>query len=527
MEARRYQRPSLGNIVLVIALLAAWLVVPAPVSAQGNLLTNGDFEQSHGDGVNLTAPPGWRVTSNVSSGLVGRQLKSGTEVVANAGIYSGSGSFDAYKGWAAFNITLYQTVSGIQSGASLRLEAFGRIWSCDSDPDESTDDCITGDGNVVAQDYTGATFRVGIDPTGSDDPASPNIVWSGTTAPYAAFQQMVVDARAESDRVTVYLNASMQQPARHQHVFWDAASLSLADGSASAGTSGQPAAPVFAAEVVPQGERDDGSIIHTVRSGDTIAAIAVAYNITIPELLGLNGMTMDDARFINPGQELIVKEGSGEAPPAEPADEGDAPSDEAEETGDSAAPAGDTQPIENYDPAPVGAEDLPALMMNGAVAEGQICVLLFEDTNPNRLQESGEGLLADGHVSLIESGGEVGAYTTDGQSEPHCFSGLPAGDYIMILTPPTGYGLTTASSYNVMLRAGQQVTAQFGAAAGFVPPQPPVSQGVGLFSEESGSETDIATGPLDMVFSNAGLILLGAAGVILIGGIGLSLLLRR
>ncbi len=524
MEARRYQRLSLGNIVLVVALLAVWLVAPSPASAQGNLLTNGDFEQPHGDGVNLTAPPGWRVTSNVSSGLVGRQLRVGTEVVSNAGIYAGSGSFDAYKGWAAYNLTLYQTVTGVQAGATLRLEAFGRMWSCDSDAQKATDDCITGDGNVVAQDNTGASFRVGIDPTGSDDPNSPNVVWSATTAPYAAFQQMVVDAAAQGDRVTVLLNASVQQPARHQHVFWDSASLTVADGSASTGTVGQAAASAVAAVVMPQGERGDGSIVHTVRTGDTIAGIAVAYNITIPELLQLNGMTMDDARYIYPGQELVVQQGSGEPPADEP---GEAVSEGVEDSGEEpAAPEGDVPPIESYDPAPVATEAMPMLVMNDASAEGRLCVLLFEDVNPNRLQESGEGLLAGGRFSLIEDGGEVGTYTTDGQSEPHCITGLPAGEYIAIMTPPSDYGMTTASTYNVVLRAGQQVTARFGAAAGFVAPQPSAPQGVGLFSDEPGSETDIA-GPLDPILDNAGLIVLGAAGVVLLGGIGVSLLLRR
>lgn len=530
MENRRLNTLSLGNVVLAVALIAVWLFVPGQATAQGNLLVNGDFEQAHGDGVNLTAPPGWSVNSNVSSGLVGRQLQAGTEVAANAGIYSGSGSFDAYKGWAAYSVTLYQTVTGITSGSTLRLTAFGRIWSCDSDPEEPTDPCITGDGNVLNQTNTGASFRVGIDPTGSGDPNSPNIVWSGTTAPYEAFQQMIVDAAAQSDKVTVVLTASMQVPARHQHVFWDGASLSLVDGSTS--TSAQAAAPAIAAEVVPQGARDDGAIIHTVRSGDTVAAIAVAYNLTIPELLEMNGMTMDDARYIYPGQELMIEAGSGEPVSEESAEEGESGGSEGTADGqegaeDAPAREGATKPIESYDAAPVGSEDLPVSFMNEVVTTGRVCTLLFEDTNPNRLQESGEGLLAGGTIALIGDSGEVGSHVTDGMSEPYCFEGLTSGAYIAIVTPPTGYGVTTASAYNVVLGAGQQVDAVFGAASGFVPPQPPASQGVGLFSDETGTETDIATGPLDQVLENLGIVMLGVAGVVLLGGVGLTLLLRR
>ena len=68
---------------------------------------------------------------------------------------------------------------------------------------------------------TGGSFRVGIDPTGANDPNSANIVWSNATNPYNGFQQMTVDATASAGSVTVVVNASMQIPVRHQHVFWD------------------------------------------------------------------------------------------------------------------------------------------------------------------------------------------------------------------------------------------------------------------------------------------------------------------
>jgi LysM repeat protein len=522
MEARRFHIVWL-NVLLVAVLAAAWLAVPRPIAAQGNLLNNGDFEQAHGDGVSLSAPPGWRVTSNAGSGLVGRQLKVGSEVVASAGIYSGSGSFDAYKGWAAYSISLYQTVSGIQSGSTLRLTAFGRMWSCDSDAEEASDACITGTGGVVAQTFTGASFRVGIDPTGSDDPSAAGIVWSGTTAPYEAFQQMVVDATAQGDRVTVVLSASMQQPARHQHVFWDAASLALTSGSAGTGQTAAAAPSGVAAVVVPQGPQADGSIVHTVRSGDTLAGIAYSYNVTIPELLDLNGLTNEDARLIYPGQELVVKAGTGSAPSeAETAEGGTA------EASDQTAPEeGDVQPIESYADAPVDGEDLPVVFMGEAVTTGRVCALLFEDVNPNRLREGGEGLLAGGQISLLQGGGEVESHVTDGMSEPYCFEDLTPGSYLIALNPPSGYGATTASAYIVTLSAGKQVTAEFGAAAGFVPPQPAAGQGGTLFSDEAGAETDTVAGPLDPILDNLGYIVLGLAGIVLVGGLGVTALLRR
>ncbi len=529
------QHVSVGNILLIALILSPWLQVPAHVQAQTNLLTNPGFEQAHGDGVTLSAPPGWSIWSNTSSGLVGRQLAVGQEVVASGGIYQGNGSFDAYKGWSAYSVSIYQTVGGITPGSTLRLTAFGRMWSCDSDVNLSSDPCITGDGQVVAQSFTNASFRVGIDPTGSNDPNAGSIVWSNATAPYDGFQQMIVDAAATAGSVTVVLNASMQLPARHQHVFWDAASLTLVDGSVS-GDGGQTSAaaaapPAIAAEVVPQGERNDGSIIHTVRSGDTMAAIAVAYEVTIPELLELNSMTWEDARYIYPGQELVVKRGTGEAAESSEEttpEEGDSGEAEAGSPGNT-EPAYDSgrAPIESYENAPVVNAAVPARQMVEIVATGQICTRVFDDVNPNRLQESGELLLAGGQVDVTMGGAVISSYTTDGQSEPYCFENLAAGEYMVLMTPPQGYGATTPATYMVEVGAGQIVDATFGAAANFVPPQPPPAQGgAGLFSDETGAETDTRS-TLDILYDNSGILVLGLAGLVLIGGAGLLLLLRR
>ncbi len=528
MSDRRFSgiRVFTAAILLVVTLLAGSLPgVVRPVGAQ-ELLTNGDFEQAHGDGVSLTAPPGWGVWSNQTSGLVGRQLRVGQEVVSSAGIYQGSGSFDAYKGWATYTISLYQTVSGIQPGSRVRLSAFGRIWSCDSDPNAATDPCITGDGNVVPQTDSGAVFRVGIDPAGNNDPNAAGIVWSGTTAPYTGFQQMVVEAAAAADRVTVVLNASMQVPKRHQHVFWDAASLTLVTGSASTGTgtAGGAAVSAVAPEVVPQGQREDGSIVHVVRSGDTLAAIAVAYNVPIPDLLELNGMTMEQARFIQPGQELIIKRGTAQPAPASETGAGES---ETEGEPAEAASVGDQKPIEEYESAPVATADLPVMQMAEPVTTGQVCSLLFDDVNANRLREGGENLLADGQIVLTQGGATVSAYTTDGASEPYCFSGLTPGAYLLLLTPPNGYGATTPDTYTVQVQPGRTVQVAFGAAAGFVPSaaQPVLVSNV--LGEATNQVKDSRASWLDLLRDYSGVIMLGLAGIVLVGGGGLLALLRR
>ncbi|MBN1966954.1 MAG: LysM peptidoglycan-binding domain-containing protein [Anaerolineae bacterium] len=537
------------HLLMLVLLLVTALPGPVAVYAQGNLLNNPNFEQAHGDGVNLTAPPGWNVWANTSSGLVGRQLQVGQEVVSNVGIHQGGGSFDAYKGWSTYNVSLFQTVSGLQAGSTVRLAAFGRMWSCDSDAEAAIDPCITSDGSVVSESNTGASFRVGIDPNGGNDPNAGGIVWSNSTSPYTSFQQMTVEAAASGGSVTVVLNASMQQPARHQHVFWDTASLTVVTGGTTGGgESGAPAptaVPALAASVQPQAPREDGSIVHIVQSGDTLAAIAVAYDMTLPEILDLNGMTMDDARILRPGQELLILPASGgassgsggaeeapaEQPTADSGGEGEAAPGEdeapAQAGGAEAVAAAPTQrPIEEYEAAPVADAAVPPLELAASAAQGQVCALLFDDGNTNRLQDGSEGMLSGGEIMLSQAGAVVGTHTTDG-SEPFCFTALVPGSYLISLVAPAGYGVTTPDSYTLAVGAGGAVEAVFGAAQGYTPPPQPAAQAGGLFSDETGSETDTASSGLDMLLQYSGVIVLVLAGVVLVGGVLLVVILRR
>ncbi len=70
--------------------------------------------------------------------------------------------------------------------------------------------------------------------------------------------------------------------------------------SAAATTSGSVIVPVMAA--TPQA---DGSIIHTVQSGQALWNIAAIYNISIADLVALNGLT--ESSFIHPGDKMLVR----------------------------------------------------------------------------------------------------------------------------------------------------------------------------------------------------------------------------
>lgn len=62
---------------------------------------------------------------------------------------------------------------------------------------------------------------------------------------------------------------------------------------------------------IPEG---DGSIVHIVKSGQTLVGIATVYGIPLPDLLTLNGLTMES--IIQPGDRILVRQADSTAVPA-------------------------------------------------------------------------------------------------------------------------------------------------------------------------------------------------------------------
>jgi LysM repeat protein len=365
---------------------------------------------------------------------------------------------------------------------------------------------------------------------------------------------MNVSATATGDAVTLFLYATQQWPSDINNAYWDDASLSIGGaGGAAAGAPGSApvatvAPPSSVGFVTPQDARDDGSIVHTVQSGDTVDSIAVAYGVTRANIIELNNLV--DARIIQIGQQLIVKgagasaeatpevESESEGEPAAEDEAGEAPADEApaeaaaetpvETEGE--APAAAREPtiaIEDAPPAPVisvaSGRVLPP--MDPAEQDASICVILFDDVNQNRIQEQGEPPLADGVLQLSANGAPQSDGQTDGGDDPFCFTQLVPGDYVVAAGAPSGYGLTTPDQLRVRATAGAVVTVAFGAAQGVAPAAPPPPDEGGLVSEVVAQETD--TRAADPLMDNAGLLVFGLAGVVLVAGTGLSLILRR
>jgi hypothetical protein len=219
----------------------------------------------------------------------------------------------------------------------------------------------------------------------------------------------------------------------------------------------------------------DGSIIYEVKPDDSLWRIAAIANMSIEELMALNGIQADDV--IAPGMRLLLGTG-GPAPPA-------------------TLPP-DAFPTET----PISATPTPEFGV------GEICVLLFVDENGDARLDPGEMSLTGGQISVMEADGEVaGEHTTgadelydeDGDIQGYCFTGLENGDYSVSAAVPPEYNPTTGMNIPVRLSSGDQTFVQFGA-------QPSAAAGGGVVAQERDRS-----------------YLLGALGVLLLlsaGGVG-------
>lgn len=579
------------RIVKVGLVLMIWLVVSSlTATAQAtNLLKDPSFESNTTvnvvadgrgqplDGTVYNVPGdwgGWIATSPRTETWMNR-IPDG---YPHTGLFKidGARSWSVSRGFATFTAAMYQRVS-VAAGTNVRGSVRGFM--------ERGKDT---NGNTVA----GAQFRIGIDPNGGSDPLSGAIIWSGWSTSPNGWIQATVEATAAGDAVTLFLYAAQSQPANPNAMYWDNAVLEVGGAGASvtpSGTAGAPVVPTpaFAPFVAPQGTQPDGSVVHIVGSGDTIDAIAVAYQTTRAAILELN----PDLRpaFIFPGQEIIVRPPSTATPSTtggsgtnasstlnstqgavsvstgQPTRTGTNTSSTAEATSgtpNATATVEITATTEEITPTPTDEEtatvegsvepsatpteapptetpaptftptDLPPAPVT-QVAEvappevTSLCVWVFEDANQNRIQEEGERLLPDSKVELLQGEALFREYSTDGVSEPFCFTDVQPGDYVARAAAPDGFGLTTSTSLNLRVQDGVRTNVRFGAAQGVENVQPPA---VNTQPETPSDVTPIqdtqSATQTDSLLQIAGLVLFGLAGLVILGGIGVALYVR-
>jgi len=443
-------------------------------------------------------------------------------------------------GFFSCTAAVYQQVNNITVGANLQATAFSQVKACNLAKNSSGQIIADNCGSAIE---SGSQTRIGIDPNGGTDPNDTDIVWSAYIAPHeqGGWQQQSVSATATGGTVTVFLYSTQAAFADINKTYWDQVTL-LTGGSGGANPAAAtavPTAPPVVAFVVPQGAQADGSIVHTVQTGDTIDSIAYAYGVSRSQILELNGL--NDGRIIQIGQRLIIK--TPEAPAAPPTEE-NPPTVEAaavEPTAQQAEPtvenppaeapteppaAEPTQPLVPTNtplPAPVAVGDAGGI--DPAATTAKVCVTLFDDADQNRIQEQGETLLAGGNISILQGTNPTGTYQTDGTSEPFCFENLAAGDYTASASAPQGYGLTTPDQLRLRLNPGATINITFGAAQGVQPVVPPPADAGGVVEEVQQAEQSQSLG--DQLMNISGLLIFGLAALVLVGGIGAAVLLRR
>ncbi|MEZ4668719.1 MAG: LysM peptidoglycan-binding domain-containing protein [Anaerolineae bacterium] len=553
--------------IRALALLVLIVFVSSMVvQAQDSPLVNGGLEEGsfgqytgrRGGEFPIYLPGGWNYWFAAPSG---DRINNGsrTSIQPHPGPgpspYEGQRALNISCGYFTCTTAIYQQVGNIQAGSNIGASAWSQVKACN----------LGGGTSCGSSPASGAQTRIGLDPTGGADPNNPAVVWSAWVTPHDQWLQQSVSVTATGSTVTVFLYSTQGNIADLNKTYWDAVVMSGAIVAAGAAqTPGAPTAtlaptaPPYVAFVVPQGEQPDGSIVHTIQQGDTLDSIAYAYGITRTELMQLNNL--QSANFIFPGQKLIVKpptqaaaaseatdEAGGENTPPQSTEEATVASEQvasvptnvpATEVQPTAPPPTAEQPVEQPTEAQPTTPPEPttppptapvvvanAAELNPAATTAQVCVLLFEDANQNRLQEAGEGLLGGGDIALLKGAEQAGTYTTDGAGEPHCFEGLAAGDYVAAASAPSGYGLTTPDQLRVQLNPGATINLTFGAAQGVQAVQPPTADAGAVVVPTPVEE--VAQPLTDQLLSISGLVVFGLAALVLVGGLGLAIVLRR
>ena len=610
--------PRTSKLLLMLLLVFVMIPFSITLTAQSqNLLVNPSFEQG-GDFPPYTASMG-DPNFNFAQGWAGWLTQTPRnfdwqnvkiDAYPHSGQYKVSGNYSQDMGRAGgtFTAAAYQIVSNIPNGT--KLQATAKVLM------------ENGAG-------TGARVRIGIGANVSGYPTSPAIVWSSFYTTPNSWQQISIETTVPAGSVTVFIYTTQDTPngpLGPNKLYIDDAGLFVTGAgtpNAPTGANGtvdvpvvatSTPAPAYAAFVSAQGTVENGKIVHTVVSGDTLAAISVAYAVPLATLREQNNI-VGSILFV--GQKIIIKDapvattvptrapatatrttggglmtntplgsagfvsptrttGTTNAPspivgnatviaalatdtivpasatprPTQAATSRPttAPTQEATEelaveatveVTDEATQAPTIAPSDTAEPTiantPMNPSDAPtAPVTQGQAADplattASVCVMMFDDVNQNRIQNSGEALLADGVITLRQGTTDVTSYQTNGTSEPYCFEELEPGSYTAIAVAPEGYGMTTPSSLVISLQAGTSFRLQFGAAQGVVVAIAPTANA----QTDSATQPELnqavapgSTGAID-IGSVAGILVIGGAVVLLIGGAVIYFIVRR
>ncbi len=563
-----------GLMLFVVALVA----VPQNASAQGpNLLQNPGFEEGHFNQDNIaeiTVPNGWRMHwSNGESQIFGGYAETARpetvvwniagapdhekDVFWKDGIYT----VKIFKGWAPLWAAMSQDVSGLEVGRRYRLVAPVYI--------DIVADYGEG-GKIPPTDPRQGRVRLGASPVGAAWRDEGQIGYSGwwtaeTVQPfYQAYPTFIHEFTATAPDMTVWIEMASNYPHPNNGFFIDtvglyaldevdtsaAAAAPAAPAAGDSGGGGGASAPAAAPQPAPEPQaeqREDGSLVHIVQSGDTWWSLAIQYagtmGITPEEALTQIPELNGNPQWINPTQELLILPAgsapigdAAEEPAEEVADEAEAPAEEAE-----AADGESTEAVEEAEGSEVeeattddsaeeaASEATESQDVLANVTDGSVCVQAFYDTDGDGIRYEDEGTVPDNAITLAKDGNTVSTWISDTSADAYCFENLENGSYQVQIYPAAGYVVTNDDSWAVGVADGVMVPVSFGlqdAPTDEVASAETAADASADAAEAADSPAEEA--PSDGLFSNnTGLMLLGAAGVLLLlAGVGVVLLRR-
>lgn len=518
---------------LTTLLLLCCLLQALPLLAQEQLLQNpgmqGNYISIREGEKPIRVPGGWNVWLHPHSGNANDYYNRADKVDIQPhpgpgpDPQEGSRALAIDCGYVTCTVAVYQQV-GVAANSNVTASAWSHVRACNHG----------GRGNCGSATESGSQTRIGVDPNGGNDPNDADIVWSNWSQPHDRWLEVKVNATVTGPTATLFLYSTQASVAELNKTYWDNVSF-VGGGPGSAVAVVEEAAPAPTVPpqvpfVAAQQAEADGSIVHIVRLGNTIDSIAVAYDLTRPQLLALNP-EITNPRIISVGQRILVRRGGGSSAPEESAAaEDEAPAETAPETAPERAADSDVRPGSRREvtadaaadlaPAPVSVAALPA--MDPLAMRASVCVTLFDDVNRNRLREPDETALASGLLQLTGAGEPARMATGE---EVGCFEDLEGGAWLLEIIAPEGYGLTAPGQLQLSLPTGARLDVAVGAAAGLQPPVAPAPDELHVFSDDI--VQDSAAGPLDLLFANLGYVAFGMAGLVLIAGGALTLTLRR
>ena len=172
---------------------------------------------------------------------------------------------------------LSQKVDNVQPGARLRFSVYMQAWMCF----QFIEGCQYG---KISDQPSDMHLKVGIDPTGGEDPFSPNIVWSPEQSAWDVYTLFQVEAVASGSSVTVFTHsrADWDWARANNDVYVDDASLVVIGQAPPVQPTAAPA-PKVQQPAATQPSKPAASPVATQTSAPTLTATATPSPTDTPE----------------------------------------------------------------------------------------------------------------------------------------------------------------------------------------------------------------------------------------------------